>query len=115
MSRFLLAILLLIISFSFLAQNVFIIKYNTEQTVLAEEEAKSEKETENSKLDNVKDKIFHSYSNNEQGNYQATALPATFEYLNISKGFTDKPYTPPDLGWSLCLFIFLFLLSLFVQ
>ena len=97
MSKLLLAILLLIVSLSFVAENIFIFKYNIEQTILSEEEAKSEKESE-SKLDSVKDKIFSSHLTNEQYNAQAAAVPVSFEYLDISKGFTDKPYTPPELS-----------------
>ena len=98
MSRLLLAILLLFVSFGFVAQSVFIDIYQSVQTVTDEEEAKGEQESETSKLDNVKDKIFPSYSDNELYNYQSTPLPDALEYFNISKGFTDKPYTPPDLG-----------------
>ncbi|MBD0286312.1 MAG: hypothetical protein ICV79_12940 [Flavisolibacter sp.] len=98
MSRFLLAILLLLISFSLVAQVAFFNRYNAVQTILAEEEIKSEQESEGKKVDSIKDKISPSNLYIEQRSCQVTALPAIFEYLNISKGFTDKPYTPPELN-----------------
>lgn len=97
MPRFLLTILLVTISFGLAAQSVFSYRNSGAQIILAEEETKSEKETQGTKTDNAKDKISSSPFAVGLYVYGLAALPAAFDYPLTSRGFTDNPYTPPDL------------------
>ena len=68
------------------------------QTLLPEEESHQEKGNDTPVKSDSKDKLFSNHSILNQMEERLTTLSLARVHLMISKGFADKPYTPPDLA-----------------
>ncbi|HVK97338.1 MAG TPA: hypothetical protein VM368_05940 [Flavisolibacter sp.] len=96
MTRVVLIIAVIFMTGALLTQSIYAFKLNATQTLVAEEEPHEEKPTSKNSKTDLKDKYcsslrFSSAKLNTLLNHISSS-----GYILVSKGYADKPYTPPD-------------------
>ena len=95
MTKFILAILLVISTFAVVAHGILVYHLNAVETLIAEEESSDNKTVGKEGKDDSKEHIplsFDFYKNLHLLKLNQSALDNYFTY---SKGFYNKPYNPP--------------------
>ncbi len=101
MTKFLIAILLIIVALKLIVDDALVYKYNTVNYAVHDEEDKNDKndfekgEKDKEKKDN-EDKFYNYYIIRHASFNPAIVQLASLRFKLPDSGFGDKPYTPPD-------------------
>jgi hypothetical protein len=96
MSRFVLAILLLISTCAVVAHGYLAYQYNVPQSLITEEEAPDEKPAGKETFELSKEKIFITDYHDRILSAESTSPVADNNWCLYCKGFWDAPYNPPE-------------------
>ena len=94
MRRILFIITILFLTSALMTQGIFAYKLNAVQTLIAEEETKDDKPHKK----DLKDIYFSSTHSANQFSSYNRRLSSCFNNLKFSKGYINKPFTPPDFS-----------------
>ena len=96
----LLIILLLLMSVSFVVENVLLPELKATSQLLQDNDFDkgAEEEGENKKGEDLKVKWHFSYAASLHANFLSVTLPFAHLSLLFSSGYINQPYIPPDLA-----------------